>query len=73
MNVEIQNSKLTNTQIQKQNQNDDQIFFSKRCPLLNGRLSPLHKWLYTNGTWSYFCTVSDNRVVFAYLYIYLSR
>ncbi len=35
-----------------------QIFFSSRCPLLpcNG-LSPTMKWLYTNGTWAYFCNV----------------
>jgi hypothetical protein len=28
-----------------------QIFFSRRCPLFNGRLPLIHKWLYTNGTW----------------------
>jgi hypothetical protein len=27
-----------------------QIFFSRRCPLIQGRLPLLHKLLYTNGT-----------------------
>lgn len=34
-----------------------QVFFSKRCPLFQRRLSLLHKLLYTNGTWAYFATV----------------
>ncbi len=36
-----------------------QIFFSFRhCPLMpfNG-LNPAMKWLYTNGTWAYFCNI----------------
>jgi hypothetical protein len=33
------------------------VFFSKRCPLFQRRLSLLHKLLYTNGTWAYFATV----------------
>lgn len=34
-----------------------QVFYSRRCPLLRGALPLLHKLLYTNGTYSYFCTV----------------
>lgn len=34
-----------------------QVFFSGRSPLLRWKLPLLHKLLYTNGTWSYFCTV----------------
>ncbi|KAF8062642.1 VHA-F [Scenedesmus sp. PABB004] len=34
-----------------------QIFFSRRSPLLNGRLPLVHKMLYTNGTWAYFTTI----------------
>ncbi|WIA20938.1 hypothetical protein OEZ85_005279 [Tetradesmus obliquus] len=34
-----------------------QIFFSRRCPLLNWKLPLVHKILYTNGTWAYFCTI----------------
>lgn len=34
-----------------------QIFFSKRCPLFQGKLPLIHKILYTNGTWAYFCTI----------------
>jgi hypothetical protein len=29
-----------------------QIFFSRRCPLINWKLPLLHKILYTNGTWA---------------------
>lgn len=29
-----------------------QIFFSRRCPLLNWKLPLVHKILYTNGTWA---------------------
>ncbi|KAI8463876.1 MAG: nucleotide-diphospho-sugar transferase [Monoraphidium minutum] len=35
-----------------------QVFFSGRNPLVRWKLPLLHKWLYTNGTWSYFCTVA---------------
>eukprot|EP00879_Flechtneria_rotunda_P004438 GHRR01004689.1.p1 GENE.GHRR01004689.1~~GHRR01004689.1.p1 ORF type:complete len:1077 (+),score=332.23 GHRR01004689.1:2028-5258(+) len=34
-----------------------QIFFSRRCPLTNWKLPLIHKILYTNGTWAYFCTI----------------
>lgn len=34
-----------------------QIFFSKRCPLFHRKLKLVHKILYTNGTWAYFCTI----------------
>lgn len=34
-----------------------QVFFSAKNPLLRGRLPPLQRWLYTNGTWSYFASV----------------
>ncbi len=35
-----------------------QVFFSLKNPLLRWKL-PLHlKWLYNNGTWSYFCELS---------------
>lgn len=34
-----------------------QVFFSSRSPLFRWKLPLLHKLLYTNGTWSYFCTV----------------
>ena len=33
------------------------MFFSTRNPLLRWKLPLLHKWLYNNGTWSYFCTI----------------
>jgi hypothetical protein len=29
-----------------------QIFFSRRCPLVNWKLLLVHKILYTNGTWA---------------------
>jgi hypothetical protein len=34
-----------------------QVFFSGRNPLLRWKLPLLHKLLYNNGTWSYFCTI----------------
>jgi hypothetical protein len=34
-----------------------QVFFSSRNPLLRWKLPLLHKLLYNNGTWSYFCTI----------------
>lgn len=34
-----------------------QVFFSKHCPLIQWDLPLLQKVLYTNGTWSYFCTI----------------
>eukprot|EP00879_Flechtneria_rotunda_P011197 GHRR01011695.1.p1 GENE.GHRR01011695.1~~GHRR01011695.1.p1 ORF type:complete len:695 (+),score=198.24 GHRR01011695.1:342-2426(+) len=34
-----------------------QIFFSGRNPLLRWKLPFVHKLLYSNGTWSYFCTI----------------
>lgn len=34
-----------------------QVFFSSRNPLLRWKLPFLHKLLYNNGTWSYFCTI----------------
>ena len=36
---------------------DGQVFFSSKNPLIRWRLPLLHKWLYNNGTYSYFCTV----------------
>ena len=33
------------------------IFFSRRCPLIQGRLPLLHKLLYTNGTYAYLATI----------------
>lgn len=34
-----------------------QVFFSGKNPLLRWKLPLLHKLLYNNGTWSYFCTI----------------
>jgi hypothetical protein len=38
-----------NTTQQTSTAEQTQIFFSRRCPLLNWRLPLLHKILYTNG------------------------
>ncbi|KAI8463461.1 MAG: glycosyl hydrolase family 9-domain-containing protein [Monoraphidium minutum] len=35
-----------------------QVFFSRSCPLFRRGLSPLQRWLYTHGTWSYLCNVA---------------
>jgi hypothetical protein len=36
------------------------VLFSRRCPLCRRGLSPLHRLLYTNGTWSYFANVATS-------------
>ena len=50
-------SAFTQTKQTLNQTNTQQIFFSRRCPLIQGRLPLLHKLLYTNGAYAYLATI----------------